>query len=174
MQRKKQLVVLAHCLLNTNAKVVGLSTYAGGFAPLVSDLLQRGIGILQLPCPEMTYLGLKRWGMTREQYDTHGYRSHCRGILLSLVTQIQEYLANGYSFEGVVGVDGSPSCGVNVTCFGYSGGEMDQAAEQHRHLREGPGRGVMFEILSQMLTEHGITLPFSAVREKDPLAPSRP
>jgi len=81
MKRSKKLVLLAHCILNVNSKVVGLAQYAGALEDLVCGHIRRGSGLIQLPCPETTFLGLKRWGMTREQYDTPFYRSHCRNIL---------------------------------------------------------------------------------------------
>lgn len=159
---------MAHCILNTNSKVKGLSLYAGALEPVVLDYIRQGVGIIQLPCPEMTFLGLKRWGMTREQYDTAAYRKHCRKLVVPYIDQIQEYLANDYVVECIIGVDGSPSCGVNFTCAGYSGGEMEDAYAQLKDLRELPGRGVMFEILVELLAERGINIPFVGIDEKQP------
>ncbi len=170
MERSKKLILVAHCILNSNSKVTGLSRYPGALEPLVVDCIRKGLGIVQLPCPELTFLGLKRWGMTREQYDTPMYRKHCRTILEPLVFQIEDYLLNGYSIEEIVGVDGSPSCGVNLTCSGYSGGELDEALNQHSNLREVPGKGVMMETLTQLLSEKEIIIPFSAIDENKPFA----
>ncbi|NLF97607.1 MAG: DUF523 domain-containing protein [Candidatus Riflebacteria bacterium] len=167
MKRSKKLVLLAHCILNSNSKVVGLAQYAGALEEVVVGHIRRGSGIIQLPCPETTFLGLKRWGMTREQYDTPFYRSHCRSILQPYMQQIEDYLANGYNIEEIVGVDGSPSCGVNLTCAGYCGGEMDDAARQHHNLREISGRGIMMEVLVELLAEKGINARFSAISEKE-------
>ena len=167
MKRSKKLVLLAHCILNVNSKVVGLAQYAGALEDLVCGHIRCGSGLIQLPCPETTFLGLKRWGMTREQYDTPFYRSHCRNILQPYIQQIEDYLANGYSVEEIVGVDGSPSCGVNLTCAGYCGGEMDDAARQFENLREISGRGIMMEVLVELLAEKGIAARFSAISEKE-------
>jgi predicted secreted protein len=167
MKRSKKLVLLAHCILNVNSKVVGLAQYAGAIESVVTGHVRRGNGIIQLPCPETTFLGLKRWGMTREQYDTPFYRSHCRNILQPYIQQIEDYLANDYTVEEIVGVDGSPSCGVNLTCAGYCGGEMDDAARQHNNLREINGRGIMMEVLVELLAEKGITARFTAISEKE-------
>ena len=41
MKRNKRIVLLANCLLNTNAKVYGIST-VGGASPLVSKLVEEG------------------------------------------------------------------------------------------------------------------------------------
>jgi predicted secreted protein len=138
--------------------------------PVVNRYLATGAGIIQLPCPEMTYLGLKRWGMTRDQYDTPFYRRHCIDILRPYVDQIVEYIDNGYSIECIVGVDGSPSCGFRFTCEGYCGGMIDGALSQS--FQEVPGQGVFIRELSNMLKEHSISLQFDAINENNPLPES--
>ena len=38
--------------------------------------MSEDVGVIQLPCPEATFLGMRRWGMTREQYDVPAFRRH--------------------------------------------------------------------------------------------------
>ena len=80
--------------------------------------LDAGVQIVQLPCPEFTLYGAHRWGHVSEQFDNPFFRNHCRKILEPIMEQMEEYLTCGEFFEilGVVGVDGSPSCGVDYTC----------------------------------------------------------
>ena len=118
------MVLLAHCILNPNAKIAGAAQTRGAIPGVLEGLLQDGVGIVQLPCPEQTFGGCRRWGMTREQYDVPCYRKHCRSLLEDVVEQMEDYLRNGYEVLGIVGVDGSPSCGVDRTCAGYKGGEI--------------------------------------------------
>lgn len=165
MKRSRNIVILCHCLLNVNSKVVGLAGSPGCSRKLVSGILDSGAGIIQLPCPEMTYLGPLRWGMTREQYDTSGYRRHCRELLLPILSQIVDYRRSGYTIERVIGVDGSPSCGVARTCEGYSGGEWCVSGDQQKNLREVEGKGIFMEELCGLLREHEIAIPISAVDE---------
>jgi predicted secreted protein len=157
---------MCHCLLNSNSKIAGLSFYGGALLPVVNKYLATGAGIIQLPCPEMTYLGLKRWGMTRDQYDTPFYRRHCIEILTPYVDQISEYIQNGYNIERVIGVDGSPSCGFRFTCEGYCGGVIDGPPQS---FQEVPGKGVFIRELSNMLSESNISLQFDAINENNPL-----
>ncbi len=166
MKRNRKIVVLCHCLLNSNAKVAGLAQYGGAFAPQVEKCLASGAGIIQLPCPETTYLGLQRWGMTRNQYDTPFYRRHCRNLLAPYLDQILEYREHGYHIEEVVGVDGSPSCGVHVTCEGYCGGLVDD--QPSPSIQQVAGKGVFLGELFAMLQENDIALPFSAIDENNP------
>ena len=165
MNRSKKIVLLSHCILNANSKVVGLSHYSGSLKEVINPYIQNGTGIIQLPCPEMTFLGIKRWGMTREQYDTPTYRNHCKKLLIPIVNQIQDYLLSGYTIEKIIGVDGSPTCGVNNTCIGYSGGELNQPENQHQIAQEVPGKGIMIETLEELLREKNIKIPFSAIKE---------
>ncbi|MCF4151256.1 2-thiouracil desulfurase family protein [Dethiosulfovibrio sp. F2B] len=171
MNRSRRYVLISHCLLNVNAKVDGYGLYPGALEPLVLPLIKSGIGIFQLPCPEATFAGARRWGMTVEQYDIPAYRRHSRWLLEQVVDQVEDDLANGVSVLGVVGVDGSPSCGVDCTCYGYTGGMIgggDAVARSVESGRMGSGQGVFMKVLSDMFKERDIALPFAAVDEENP------
>ncbi len=169
MYRKNKIVVLAHCLLNVNSKVSGLALYEGVHRKLVLPYIEAGAGIIQLPCPEMSFIGPLRWGMSKNQYDTISYRNHCREILTPVVEQMQEYSKNGCVIETIVGVDGSPSCGINYYSNGYSGGMVEQIQEQKNMLHEAPGQGVFMEEFSKLLAEKGLRIGFQAISEKEQL-----
>lgn len=165
MKRSRRVLVAAHCLLNVNSKVKGLATYEG-VHPSLFPLMAAGVGIVQLPCPELTYLGLRRWGMTKEQYDCPGYRRYCRSIAISTADQLAEYGREGYELVGLVGVDGSPSCGVTLTCSGYCGGEVAATlSDGLPEVTEERGRGIMIEELLLELSARGMELRLEAVSE---------
>jgi predicted secreted protein len=153
-QRSRRVVVLAHCILNANAKYVGGAACSGADLTAIEPYLREGAGIVQLPCPESGLLGISRWAMTRNQLDTAGYRRHCRDILRPTLDTLEEFAAAGYEIEGVVGIKGSPSCGVTETSEGYSGGKVGGA---HAHSRVG-GAGVMMAVLTEMLAERGLNV----------------
>ena len=109
----KKIIVVSHCVLNQNAVVHGLERAKGAF-PLVEEILKRGIGIIQLPCPEFLYLGSNRPSMNKAEYEkTEGYAEHCRRILEPVFWQLEEYQKNGYSYLGVLGTQESPSCSLS-------------------------------------------------------------
>ena len=166
MQRKRKIVVLAHCLLNVNAKVQGLALYEGAHEKILIPYIRAGTGIIQLPCPETSFIGLQRWGMSKNQYDTINYRNHCRIILVPIVEQLQEYSKNEYEIEAIVGVDGSPSCGVHFHSAGYTGGMVDQAEQQKKLLHEVEGKGVFMEELTRLLAESNLRIALQAINEK--------
>lgn len=165
MRRNGTLLVVAHCLLNANAKVKGLAPFEGAMREVILPFLEAGVGLVQLPCPECTFLGMRRWGMTSEQYDIPSFHAHGRKLLEPVVYQLEDALAAEYRVLGVLGVEGSPSCGVRFTCRGFQGGSCGEG--EHRAYRS-PGSGVYMVLFRKMLCERGITLPFVGVDEASP------
>ena len=96
-----------------------------------------------------------------DQFDNVFFRNHCRKILTPVLDQLKEYLANGRRFEilGFVGVDGSPSCGVDYTCRADWYGSFDCRTDLQETLREcrlERGPGVFMSVLKDMLKEEGL------------------
>ncbi|AZO94725.1 CD3072 family TudS-related putative desulfidase [Halocella sp. SP3-1] len=168
MKRNKKIVLVAHCILNCNSKVEGLSQYRGALSEIVNLLVERGIGIIQLPCPELTMYGIKRWGHVREQFDTPYFRKHCRQIFEPYLQQIKGYLASNYQILGLIGIDGSPSCGVNKTCSGNWGGELLEASVNKEKITTWEmiqARGVFIEEIILSLKESQIEISLTAIDE---------
>jgi predicted secreted protein len=169
MERSKKIVLLAHCLLNINSKVVGLAYSEAGSVTLVTELMKHGYGIIQLPCVEQFVCGCQRWGQVKEQLSHPHYRQSCRQLLQPVLQQIQDFTATGYHIAGIIGIDGSPSCGVNITCSGKWGGELASLLslpEKLVTLLPTHEKGVMMEELQKMLLDCNLTIPFLAVEEE--------
>ncbi|OPY49872.1 MAG: hypothetical protein A4E49_02954 [Methanosaeta sp. PtaU1.Bin112] len=132
--------VVAHCLLNPLTRVRGLAPVA--FQP-------EGYTV-QLPCPEALYLGLSRWAVTRNQLDVPQFRRFCRALIKSHADLLEMLARQGASLR-IVGLAGSPSCGVTITSSGYTGGRP--CAAEHAHVG---GRGVFMEELLAELTRRGV------------------
>lgn len=159
----KKIVFVSHCILNTASKVVLYNQQEiDAEEALRKEFLQQAIAndimLIQLPCPEFTLYGAKRWGHVSDQFDNIFFRKHCRKILLPILEQLEEYLANDEMFEvlGFVGVDGSPSCGVDYTCkgnwYGSFGGRTDLSETlADCHLVKAPG--IFMDELQKMLSE---------------------
>lgn len=148
--------------MNSNVKVHGLADFKGARSEIVVPLIERGVGVIQLPCPEATFLGMCRWGMTREQYDTPAYRRHCSVLVAPVVDTLLALVKDGCEIESIVGVDGSPSCGVNRTCFGYAGGEIERLAASGDIpvAVSADMSGVFMEELKAQLLDAGLDLRF--------------
>jgi predicted secreted protein len=158
-KRSKKVAIVAHCLLNQNAKVNGFAFFPAMIKPLIDILHSNNFGVIQLPCPETTFAGTRRWWYVREQYDTPGYRAHCRTVLEPIVSQVKEYQKEGYNVV-IVGLDGSPSCGVRWSGTSKNWGGPPKIPEEEiakYPLTEKPG--VFVEELTAMIREAGMEMP---------------
>lgn len=162
----KKIVFVSHCILNIASKVVMYNqeemdaeeSLRKRFVHLAID---NDIQLIQLPCPEYTLYGAKRWGHVSNQFDNVFFRKHCRNVLEPILDQLKEYLANEERFEvlGFVGIDGSPSCGVDYTCTGYWFGSFEKRSnlqETLKSCRLSKGPGVFMDVLQEMLREEGL------------------
>jgi len=170
MKRNKKMVLVSHCILNCNAKVEGLSEYGGALRDVLNYLMDEGFGIIQLPCPEMAVYGIKRWGHVKEQFDTPHFRNEIRKMFEPILRQLKDYLKNGYEFSLLIGIDKSPSCGINVTCSskewgGYSSnGNMLKKLDNLDFVNE---KGIFMDEIIKMLEENEIFINYAAIDEED-------
>src|SRR5690348_5025831 len=84
--RGNKIVFLSHCLLDENVRYLGGAFHSGAI-PEVVPLIRGGLGICQMPCPEMHAWGgvHKKWMLRAYGLrDTHLYP--LRHLLLRLFT----------------------------------------------------------------------------------------
>ncbi len=112
MKRGKKIIFVSHCILNQNTVVEPLARAKGSYVKILKEVIDQGIGIHQLPCPEFIHLGLQRKPMEKQEYDTPQYRSLCKELSQNVLQTIQEYLKNGYKILGVIGIENSPTCDI--------------------------------------------------------------
>jgi uncharacterized protein YbbK (DUF523 family) len=131
-ERSGKVLVLSHCLLNQNVRYLGGAVHPGIVDEVVEEARRHGYGLYQLPCPEQRAWGgvLKRsllpaygakgtlhyrfrrpllWLFTR--YTSLRYRLLARRV----AGDVRDYRNSGFVVAGIVGVAGSPSCGVRRT-----------------------------------------------------------
>ena len=159
-------MLVAHCVLNQNAKIDQCARYPGAMLELTGFLAESGLGIVQMPCPELMYLGLDRQAnagpaATVESEDTRvAFRMRegaahaiCNRLVENLAYQVQEYKKNGFEVAGIIGINGSPTCGVETNW--YDG-------------KEAPGPGVFIRALHKRLARDGVLVPIRGVKAADP------
>lgn len=110
MRRSKKILVVSHCILNQNTVIPEEARALGAVPSVLQWVEKEGFGLVQLPCPEFTFLGLDRPPMTYEEYNTNEYRTHCRSLLSPIIDQLLAYQEAGYELCGLVGIGSSPSC----------------------------------------------------------------
>ncbi len=168
--RSKKIIVLAHCLLNTNAKTLGYSPKKAGELELLQMLWQNNCGIMQLPCPEHRVYGSKRWGHGKEQFSTAFFRKASREMLMPYIDELEDYILSGYQIVGIIGVAGSPSCGLFSSYSNPTyGGELTEAFVPDQ-LQAGafvPEPGIFMQELKHLLQVKSLTIPIFDFREED-------
>lgn len=112
MERGKKVVFISHCILNQNSVVHPLARAKGAYRDIVREIMDYGIGIHQLPCPEYRHLGLNRKPMNKLEYDTVEFRTLCKDISKDAINMMKEYLDNGYEIVGIIGINNSPTCSI--------------------------------------------------------------
>jgi predicted secreted protein len=153
---KLRVALISHCLGNQNAKVDEYASYPGVVSPVIALLRELGYTIQQMPCPELTLLGPKRWWQVREQYDSPGFRRHCRLLAHSAADLLEAKVERGVEDVVVLGIDGSPSSGVGYTST--SGGSWGGRPEKIGFAFV-PGKGVWIEELERVLADRGLPAP---------------
>jgi predicted secreted protein len=161
-RRSKKLVLVAHCVLNQNAISDGTADFPSQFREIVELLAERGVGIVQLPCPEVSCLGLDRRDKAGARRELLSENTRIRGLMEEgrnveklraraddIANEVAEYRRYGFEVLGLIGVNRSPSCGVETTS---------------RNEREEAGKGVFVALVEERLRALGITLGMTGVR----------
>lgn len=139
---KEEVLVLGHCLLNPLARVKGVKP--------AQPVDTRGANVIQLPCPEAIFFGMRRREITKDQLDHPAYRRFCREIFTNFADLLEDLAASGVKIK-IFGVPKSPSCGVEITSVGGEPGKVK--AFHHMHV---PGPGVFMEEIIKELERRGI------------------
>lgn len=186
-ERSMEVIFVSHCLLNINTRYLGGAFRRGSVNEIVTEAMEKGVGIIQIECPEKHAWGgvLKKFmWLPLDSKHSFVYRLFLpvficytrivyRRIALSLVKDIQRYIKSGFTVKGIVGVDGSPTCGVNTKldvnkCFGYlSRNSAENLSREtfnsglYKTCSE-VGAGMFFEILKKFLDRKRLSVPIYA------------
>lgn len=166
--RSKKVILVSHCILNQNAKIDRCAYYPGAMREVTQALLDAGVGIIQIPCPELLFLGLDRKiekdkeATVESEDDRVGVlmnktvpRVLCGKISYDLIYQIKQYQLNGFTVVGMLGINGSPTCGVETTW--EDGKETD-------------GSGIFIKIFKEECADQGVKIPIRGIKAQDPQA----
>ncbi|MBW1689343.1 MAG: hypothetical protein JRJ70_01140 [Deltaproteobacteria bacterium] len=164
--RSKAVVFVAYCILNQNSISDGTASYPGSIQELLELVCGSDVGIVQMSCPELVCLGLDRGNIDGGRYPVleENTRIHklmsqspaagtIRQLAQQLVLQISEYRNHGFDIRGIVGVNRSPTCGVDTTS---------------RNSQEVVGKGVFIEVLRKELEKHNIHVETVGIKAFEP------
>ena len=158
--RSKKIALISHCILNQNAVIGGGAKYTAAIPNVMETLKAHKFSIVQLPCPEMYAAGLDRWGQVKEQYSNSGFKRSFRMAVKFALDNIEDYVVHGFQIV-VIGIEGSPSCGIGITESDPSwGGTIDGFKEENLTIIN--ARGVFMDILFEGILARGWQ-PFPAI-----------
>lgn len=112
--RSNRIAVLCHCMLNVHSLEAGLAEYPGLEEELITLLIKKGFGLVQLPCPETRLHGIERQPMPKDTYDKPMVRESYRRQAEEEFLQLKEFVKKDAEIVVVIGAEASPSCGVNI------------------------------------------------------------
>jgi len=156
--RSKRMVAVINCVINHNARAETAARYPGMNDEVVDILRKHEVGVIQMPCPEMAFMGLPRTTppdlTIRDVLDTPEGRARCEALSASVVDTIEEFRRNGYSVLAILGGDvDSPGCAVPAPSK-WVGGKAPEG-----------GWGVFTKALLSELHRRGIRIPIRGIRD---------
>ncbi|HEX6850938.1 MAG TPA: hypothetical protein VF139_05985 [Candidatus Polarisedimenticolaceae bacterium] len=154
--RGRRLIAVIECILNQNARDAGAADSPALNAEVVLLCRDHDVGLLQMPCPEIAFLGLKRTRpkgeSIRAALDTPAGRRCCGNLAREVADRIEAYAREGCEVLALLGGNpGSPGCAVH---------------EDGSGLR--PESGVLMRELRAELRRRSIEIPFRGMRDHDP------
>lgn len=163
--RSKKIILISHCILNQNSISDGTADYPGTNESILKLLMESNVGIIQMPCPEILCLGLDRGDIhggerevvventrIRQRLNKPASTEIINNFVNQVIFQIEEYIKNGFKIMGIIGINRSPSCGINTTS---------------KNNQEVVGQGVFIEILTKALEEKGIIIDMVGIKTSE-------
>lgn len=174
----KNIIITAHCILNVASKVVlynqeEIDSEENLRLKFLKEAIEKDVQFIQLPCPEFTLYGANRWGHVSDQFDNPFFRKHCHNLLNPILDEIEEYINHPDRFRvlGIIGIDGSPSCGVDYTCTGNCYGSFEGRKDLDKTLSDiclANKNGIFIDELKKLLEERKIKLPVIGLFADEP------
>ncbi len=187
-ERGKKVIFLSHCLLNENTRYLGGASRRACVDEIVDRLQKKGIGIVQMKCPEQ-----KAWVGVLKREMLMGYcikgtwlkaflkpfmilflwktKIYFRIIAKEVVYEIRDYIDSGFEVSGIVGIKGSPSCGVSAALdlkkSAQFAADLDIETLSREYFNENCYKkcmversGLFFEELKKRLSSQNINITF--------------
>ena len=172
-QRSGKIVVVSHCLLNVHSLEDDLAIYPGLEEEVVELMIKKGVGMVQIPCPEIELSGIFRKALPKEAYDHPKIRSVYHRLAEKITRTLHWYIKKGYEIVAVLGAEGSPTCGISFV--GKWKDDVNGKKEFPRDIEFVTGMGVFVEefqssLLKKNIRPEWIGIPGKSIRSLKPQA----
>lgn len=122
--QNKGVVFVPGCLLCPVFQVKYDSAKLGWREELMKALVNSGVNIVQMQCPEASFNGYSN-GMARKPHGVRyyeklsGFPEHCKVLAKEITGQILSLEEHGTQVKAILGIENSPTCAVNrIFTFG--------------------------------------------------------
>jgi predicted secreted protein len=170
-KRSGRIVVVSHCIMNVHSLEEELAIYPGLEKEVVELLIAKGVGIYQIPCPEMELSGIFRKALPKDSYDHPKIRAFYKEFAENLCKTLKMYVKKEYEIVAILGAEASPTCGIAYV------GRWKEDAEGKKVFPKDvefvPGRGVFMEEFEAALERIGVHpewvgIPGKSLRSRQP------
>ena len=170
-KRSGKIVVVSHCILNVHSLEDNLAIYPGLEQEVVELLIKKGVGIYQIPCPEIELSSIFRKALPKEAYNHPKIRETYRKLAGEIAQTLSSYTKKGYQVQAVLGAEGSPTCGIDLV--GRWKKNIKGKHEFPRDVEFVSGMGVFMEEFKKALEKIGVRpswigIPGKSLRSIDP------
>lgn len=154
--RGGRLVAVIHCVLDQSVRDHGAASFPDANWAFLDLCRGHGVGVLQMPCPEVHCLGMSRarpaGKSLRAALADPPARAACRRLAGECAELMAAHVAAGHRLIAVVGGNGqSPGCAVHAEASGL-----------------GASSGVfMLELADELRARH-LSIPFVPLRDAEP------
>ena len=150
-KRSERIVVVSHCLLNVHSLEDNLAIYPGLEEEVIELLIKKGVGVYQIPCPEIELSSIFRKALPKESYEHPKIRATYRQLAGKIIRNLKWYVRRGCQIQAVLGAEGSPSCGIDLVGKWKKG--VKGKKEFPRDVEFVSGMGVFMEEFKSVLRE---------------------
>jgi predicted secreted protein len=150
-QRSGKIVVVAHCILNVHSLEDDLAIYPGLEEEVIKLLMEKGVSLYQLPCPEIELSGIFRKALPKESYEHPKIRKIYRQLADKIADNLKWYVKKDYKIIAVIGAEASPSCGIELV--GRWKENVEGKKEFPGDIEFIPGMGVFMEEFKSSLAK---------------------
>lgn len=149
MKRTNRIVLIPHCYFNQNSVVKNEARNQKSFFELLNNHFGDEISYIQMECPEFNVFKDNRKGVGKNDLFIEKYQEFSNEYALKLVDMIKDYKSQNVVIDTVVGIKGSPSCGVTKTCINNNG-----------IFSEINDQGMFMEVLKNVFIENNLKIKF--------------
>lgn len=156
-KRSKKFIFIPFCTICQAFQAQGIVRYdfSSVMTPIIEEIMKHDLNIIQMPCPESKLggynNGLQRLPQSIKKYDTPEFREICRDCTSEVIAQIKAILKNGYEIIGILGIENSPSCSIEL--------QYSNNGTYHQP-------GIFIEELKKQLEQNSIEIPLLGINRR--------